>query len=576
MARRRSAPTASTADAAFDTDVLIIGAGPTGLTLARELHSLGVSARLIDSAADAAHESRALAIQARTLEVLARNRLADDLVTAGNPSTTLLLHERTTAATGRTHAIPLFDSALGDTRFPFLLFLSQAATERVLVERLTSTGVGIRRGLTLTGLTQDPTGVTATLESPGAPARVVRARYLVGCDGAHSTTRHLAGIDFSGRAYAQRFLLADVEIDGLEPGRVHVYLARSGPLFVFPLGHPASWRVLVELPRSTPAGPITLPLVQAAVSRHTREQLVLRDPAWLAEFTVSSRLADSFRLGRVFLAGDAAHIHSPAGAQGMNTGIQDAVNLGWKLALVCRGEARPALLETYQRERMPVARSVLATTDRAFRVATAQVPLVRDLRAALGPRLAAVVLRSGLVRRAGFRLISELGIQYRRSPLSVEGQPRPAGGPRPGQRFPQPGMGTTTGVTRPAEPRPSSAPNGPGTPNGPARRPPVFRLLLCGPAGNWPAARVREFAANWAHLVEVEHRPDAPRSRWSAAPRAAATSSRRPGTAQYLVRWDGYVGFRTGGTDLAGVAGYLRRLGARPRSAPETPRGQAG
>jgi 2-polyprenyl-6-methoxyphenol hydroxylase-like FAD-dependent oxidoreductase len=207
------------------------------------------------------------------------------------------------------------------------------------------------------------------------PPRVVRARFVVGCDGAHSATRRLAGIDFAGRSFPQRFLLADVEADGLERGRVHVFLARTGPMFLFPLGTPASWRLIVTLPRSAPRGPVTLPVVQAAVASHTREHIVVHHPAWLTEFTVSSRLAEAFRRGRVFLAGDAAHIHSPAGAQGMNTGIQDAVNLGWKLALVCHGEAVPALLRSHERERMPVARAVLAMTDRAFRVATVQIPV---------------------------------------------------------------------------------------------------------------------------------------------------------------------------------------------------------
>ena len=554
MAGRRATRAASAGNAGFDTDVLIVGAGPTGLTLARELHTLGVAAQIVDRASDAVHESRALAIQARTLEVLARNRLADDLVAAGNPASTLLLHERG-SATGRSHTIPLFDSALGDTRFPFLLFLSQAGTERVFVDRLASAGVGVRRGLTLTGLVQDDRGVTATLESPGVPARAVRARFLVGCDGAHSPTRRLAGIDFVGRAYAQRFLLADVEADGLEHGKVHVYLAKTGPLFLFPLGSPASWRVIVGLPRSTPAGPVTLPRVQAAVASHSGVPIRLHHPVWLTEFTVSSRLADVFRRGRVFVAGDAAHIHSPAGAQGMNTGIQDAVNLGWKLALVCHGEAGPALLQSYERERRPVARSVLAQTDRAFRAVTVQIPLVRTLRAALGPRLAALVLRSARVRRAGFRRIGELGIHYRHGPLSVEGAPRPAGGPRPGHRYPQPGM-LQPGMGQPGTPPPA----------GPTRHPPVFRLLVCGPAALWSAARVREFSARWGHLVVVEHRPDAPRSRWSAAPRSGATSRRRPGTAQYLVRWDGYVAYRAGGTDLAGAAAYLLGLGAHPRA----------
>ena len=547
---------------AFDADVLIVGAGPTGLALARELHSLGVAAMIVDQAPDAVHESRALAIQARTLEVLDRNSLADDLVTAGNPAGTLLLHGHA----GRTHAVPLFDEAIGDTRFPFLLFLSQAGTERILVDRLSSAGVGIRRGLTLTGLSQDDDGVTCTLESPGIPTRTVRTRYVVGCDGAHSATRHLAGIGFAGRTFTQRFLLADLEADGLEPGRVHVYLAGAGPLFLFPLGSPAGWRLLVMLPPGSRTGPVTLSLAQAAVTRYTRADIVVHDPAWPTEFSISSRLADRFARGRVFLAGDAAHIHSPAGAQGMNTGIQDAVNLGWKLALVCRGAASPALLASYERERRPVARSVLAFTDRAFRVATSQHPVLRGLRAGPVTPVAALVLRSRLVRRAGFRLISELGIRYPRSPRatdrgapageSTEGFPRLSRGPRPGERFPQPGMGVApvSAVGRAAV--------------GAASRPPVFRLLLCGPAADWSdgrsESRLRDFQARWEHLLTVDLTPSAPRSRWSATPRPAATSRRRPGTAHFLVRWDGYVGYRSAGTDLDGVAAYLLALGARP------------
>jgi 2-polyprenyl-6-methoxyphenol hydroxylase-like FAD-dependent oxidoreductase len=550
MARRDARQSDRAGAAGFDTDVLIVGAGPTGLTLARELHSLGVAAQIVDCAPDAVHESRALAIQARTLEVLARNGLADDLVSAGNPSASLVLHRRGDRP-GRSRTVPLFDDAIGDTRFPFLLFLSQAATERVLVDRLASAGAGIRRGLTLTGLDQDDTGVTATLTSPGVPDRIVRARYLVGCDGAHSATRHLAGIGFSGRAFPHRFLLADLEADGPEPGRVHVYLSRSGPLFLFPLIHPASWRLLAMLPPAARTGAVTLRLAQAAVRRHTRDPIELHDPVWLTDFTISSRLADTFQHGRVFLAGDAAHIHSPAGAQGMNTGIQDAVNLGWKLALVCRGAASPALLGSYTGERRPVARTVLATTNRAFSVATAQTPLLRDLRANLGVPIAALALRSRVVRRAGFRVISELGIHYRRGPLSTEGQPRPAYGPRPGDRFPQPGLRL------------------PGFPRvgGPTPRPPVFRMLLCGPAAHWPEAEVYRFHTDWAHLLTVERVPEAPRSRWSAAARVGAVSRRRPGVAQYLVRWDGYLGYRAAGTDLAGVAAYLRALGARPQPA---------
>ena len=557
---------------AFDADVLIVGAGPTGLALARELHSLGIAAMIVDRAPDAVHESRALAIQARTLEVLDRNSLADDLVTAGNPAGTLMLHSRA----GRIHTVPLFDEAIGDTRFPFLLFLSQAGTERVLVDRLASAGVGIRRGLTLTGLSQDDDGVTCTLESPGVPPRTVRTRYVVGCDGAHSATRHLAGIGFTGRAFPQRFLLADLEADGLEPGRVHVYLAGAGPLFLFPLGSPAGWRLLVMLPRGSRTGPVSLSLAQAAVTRYTGADIVVHDPVWLTEFSISSRLADSFRRGRVFLAGDAAHIHSPAGAQGMNTGIQDAVNLGWKLALVCRGAAGAELLASYERERLPVARSVLAMTDRAFRVATSRHPVLRGLRAGPVTPVAALLLRSPLLRRAGFRLVSELGIRYPHGPRRAErgapagepteGAPRLTRGPRPGERFPQPGMGMMplfpvgTAVVGTAAAGTAAA--------GGAGRPPVFRLLLCGPAAawsdEWSERRLRDFQARWAHLLTVHLTPSAPRSRWSAAPRPATSSRRRPGAAHYLVRWDGYVGYRSAGTDLDGVAAHLLAFGARP------------
>ena len=581
---------------AFDTDVLVIGAGPTGLALARELRSLGVSVQLVDRAPDAVHESRAMAIQARTLEVLARNQLADDLIAAGRTSRTVVLHDNSVWRNGRwrtellkagpalanwerrgrsqgaesrrrrrarhTHVVPLFDDAASDTRYPFLLFLSQATTEQVLVERLASTGTGVRRGVSLTSLVQDAEGVTCTLDSPGTPTRTVRARYLVGCDGAHGTTRGLAGISFPGRTFTERFILADLEVDGVEPDSVHAFLAEAGPLFLFPLGTPAAWRLIMPLPPDAPSGEVTLPLLQAAVSGYTRERLVLHQPVWLTEFAVSSRMARTFQRGRVFLAGDAAHIHSPAGGQGMNTGIQDAVNLGWKLALVCHGDADAALLQSYSRERVPVARAVLATTERAFGLATSRRLLLRKVRAGLFAGTAALLLRLRPVRRAGFRVISQLNIRYPDSPLSVEGPHRPRQGPRPGDRFPHaPAAAAVDSLAAAA-----------------AHRPPpvtaVFRMLLCGPEEDWPHAAVEKFQADWAHLVAVERTDTAPSSRWRAAGRATL----RPGTlwpgtlwpggraetAQYLVRWDGYIGYREAGTDLHGAAAYLRSLGARP------------
>jgi len=535
----------------FDADVLVVGAGPTGLTLARELHSLGVTVQLVDRAADAVHESRALAIQARTLEVLARNGLAQDLVTAGRPTGQVMLH-----GSSRTRILPLGDAATADTGFPFLLFLAQSATERILVDRLSMVGAGVRRGLTLTALSQDQDGVTCTLESPGVPTRVVRTRYVVGCDGAHSATRRLTGIQFSGHAFPHRFLLADLEIDGVvhDRGRrtgvkrvgirsdsAHAYLTGDGPMFLFPLGTPASWRLIVQLPVDVPTDADPSALLREIVARYSRGRLVPHEPVWLTEFSISSRLADEFRRDRVFLAGDAAHIHSPAGAQGMNTGMQDAVNLGWKLALVCRGDASPTLLRSYPIERMPVARSVLTRTDRAFRLATSGVPVLRSLRAAVVGRVAGLVSRSEPARRAAFRLIAQLDVSYPVSPLSVEGEPRLIDGPRAGERYP------TVTPTQPAAARAT------------VDRP-VFRLLLCGPAQYWPEPTVQTIQDTWAHLIDVERRPHAPVSRWSEA------ASPHDAAAQYLLRWDGYVGYRAAGTDLAGVEAYLVGLGGRARA----------
>src|SRR6266540_1514870 len=253
-------------------EVLVVGAGPTGLALAAHLRAFASHVRIVDRQPDRTHESRALAIQPRTLEVLA---------------------------------------GLGVT--PELLVLAPAAEH-----------------------------VTCRLLPPDGRHETVAARYVVGCDGAHSTVRHLAGIGFEGSAYPQTFLLADLEADGLEPGAAHTYLTGAGMLFFFPLGTPATWRMLAMRPPGdqTPAdAEVSLAELQAITASYTTDPLRLRDPVWMTRFRLHLRAATRYQTGRVFLAGDAAHVHSPAGAQGMNTGVQDAVNLAWKLALACSGAA---------------------------------------------------------------------------------------------------------------------------------------------------------------------------------------------------------------------------------------------
>jgi 2-polyprenyl-6-methoxyphenol hydroxylase-like FAD-dependent oxidoreductase len=419
-------------------DVLIVGAGPTGLALAALLQALGTTVRIIDRQTDPVHESRALAIQPRTLEILAGLGISQSLLASGNQAVQMRLHFGRRVVAAR-----LFDLGVEDTAYPFLLFLSQAETERVLNQHLADRGVKVERGVELTSFTSQADHLVCTLRHHGdGRSQQVRVSYMVGCDGAHSTVRHLAGIGFAGGAYPQAFVLGDLEADGdLEPGAVHVYLGADGMLFFFPLGIPATWRLLGMQPPGSANGSshgqweqaeVSLEELQAVSDAYTGGTVRLRDPVWLTRFQLHHRQATRYRSGRVFLAGDAAHVHSPAGAQGMNTGIQDAWNLGWKLAMVTRGVADPSLLDTYHLERWPIGRFVLRFTDRAFTIATSTNPLVSMLRRRIAPLLAPLVLRWGRGRALGFRAISQLGVRYRRSPAVGEGRPALRRGPRAG------------------------------------------------------------------------------------------------------------------------------------------------
>ncbi|MEV6400265.1 FAD-dependent monooxygenase [Streptomyces sp. NPDC051907] len=510
-------------------DVLIVGAGPTGLALATQLQAYGARFRIVDRSLDRARESRALAVQPRTLEALAPYGLSAELVRRGNPAVQLRMH-----APGRTARLPLFDLGVADTPYPFLLCLSQAETESVLGDRLAERGAQVERGSELLGLTREDAGVVCRLRTRHGVEESVRARYVVGCDGSRSTVRNLAGIAFAGSAYPETFLLADLEVDGLEPGAAHAFMTDTGVVFFFPLGSPASWRMLAMKPpgladpgtgteaaNADSDADVSLGMLQSLVDRYVSEPLRLRDPVWMTDFRIHCRGADRYRSGRLFVAGDAAHIHSPAGGQGMNTGIQDALNLGWKLALVCRGDASPALLDTYESERAPVGRSVLRFTHRAFTLATSRLPLIRQARTHLAPRLAPLVLRPRILRGAAFRALGQLSIRYRRSPATAAGPKSPRRGPRPGDRLPDTPHGLQALTAEPG-----------------------YHLLLCGPPDAWNDDRVAAAVEGRAHLVKV-HTPGAG-TPW-------------PGVAHCLVRPDGYIGYLASGTDTAGLVDYLDR-----------------
>src|SRR3954451_1843146 len=502
-------------------DVLVVGAGPTGLTLAAQLSAFGVPVLLVDAATDRVHESRALAVQPRTLEVLRPFGISDELVARGNRGVRLRI-----TAGGRVARTALFDIGADDTAYPFLLFVSQAETEAVLAEHLTGQGIGVHRGVRLESFHQDGDRLLCRLRDADGGPRTIAARWVVGCDGARSTVRAQAGIAFTGGRYPQTFCLADLSADGLETGAVNTYLAAGGPLFFFPLGSPAPWRLITFVPEGGPReGPIPLERLQRLVDEATGGAVHLHDPVWTSAFRVSHRGAQRYRAGRAFVAGDAAHVHSPAGGQGMNTGIQDAVNLGWKLGLVCRGAAPEELLDSYDAERRPVGQEVLRFTDRAFTAATANGVLMRILRTRLVPYLLPVALRLRPGRRLAFRTVSQLGIRYRRSPAVQPSRgPSKGSSPRPGDRLPDIRVGQRWLSEELAGP--------------------AFALLTTG-IDDAEVADLRTGFAPWLVVRVLD-----------------VTAARRFGLRRsgwLLIRPDGHVAARDTGTGVAGAQRYLAR-----------------
>ena len=524
-----------------ELDVLVVGAGPTGLTLAAQLHALGARARIVDRQLDRAHESRALAIQPRTLEALRGLGLAQPLVERGNDTSQLQIH-----AGERVVRMRLFDVGLEDTAYPFLLFISQAETEAILNEHLAAQGVQVERGVELVEFEAGDEALLCTLRHRDERTEELRAHYLVGCDGAHSSVRHGAGIPFEGGAYPQTFVLGDLEVDGeLEPDVAHSFLGAGGMLFFFPLARPATWRMLGIRPPTDDdehAPAPSLADLQAISNAFTDGGLRLHDPVWLTYFRLHHRHAARYRAGRVFLAGDAAHVHSPAGAQGMNTGIQEAWNLGWKLALVANGIADEALLDTYEIERQPIGRFVLRFTDRAARIATSESRTLRLLRTELVPRLAPLVLRSARARAYGFRTLAQLRIHYRHSPAVQEGEPALKRGPKAGDRLPDVRVERDGQTGRLQD----------------ALAAPSFHLLLCGPTDGWNEDHLAALQERYNGLVSV-HRLARQATPGVLHDREGQAFTRLgvDATAQYLVRTDGHVGYRAGGTDLSGVERYL-------------------
>jgi 2-polyprenyl-6-methoxyphenol hydroxylase-like FAD-dependent oxidoreductase len=398
-----------------EIDVLIVGAGPTGLVLALWLTRRGVRVKIVDKTAEPGTTSRALAVQARTLELYRQIGLANAVVEGG----WRVFSGNLWVAGKRVAHFDFGDMGAGISQFPQPVIFPQDQHERLLVERLSALGVGVERRTEFVGFEDSATHVKARLKRPDGSEEICEAAYLAGCDGAHSAVRETLKIGFPGGLYNHLFYVADVEASGVVMnGEIHVDFDPSDFLAVFPLKGRDRARLIGTV--SADAEHWHENLSWDDVSRHIIERMRINVERvnWFSTYRVHHRVADHFAKGRAFLLGDAAHIHSPVGGQGMNTGIGDAVNLAWKLVDVMHRRASTSLLDSYEPERIGFARRLVATTDRAFTGVTSSGSIARRLRMNIAPRVVPLLFKLPPFRRFVFRTISQTAVNYRGSSLS--------------------------------------------------------------------------------------------------------------------------------------------------------------
>ncbi len=408
--------------AGYDVDVLVAGAGPVGLTAALQLARWGVSVRVVDAAAGPATTSRALGTHARSLEIYDQLGILGDIAPHGTRVNAFIRHQA-----GRAMRL---DFDFGDlaTRFPYMFNIDQMITERVLRGHAASAGIGVEWNTQLESFQHDEDVVTAVLrtgDGAGAGQETVRARFLWGCDGGHSTVRKTLELPLAGEA-AHTWLIADAIVHtDLERDGVHWLFPAGGALMVFPFPDPGRWRLLDTTGEGEPEHPEQIARqFSTKLSQALGRDTIVDSPSWASKFTIQQRAVPAMHVGRCFVSGDAAHVHSPASGQGLNTGIQDAYNLAWKLAMVARGHADSTLLDTYDAERVPIGQALLASTSKVMDTAMVDTTTADTLDSDRG------------FARQLIRNMSGLGIAYPDSPLTVPGDAS-GGGPRPGQRLTQ-------------------------------------------------------------------------------------------------------------------------------------------
>jgi 2-polyprenyl-6-methoxyphenol hydroxylase-like FAD-dependent oxidoreductase len=399
------------------TDVAIVGAGPTGLSLAVQLMRYGIDFAIFDSKESVTELSKALVVHARTLEIYDQVGLAQKAVQGGETVWKVAwMHG------GKISAHLDFSNFGGQlSPFPFFLAFEQSKNEHLLYEYLQHNGKEVRWQTELESLTQDADGVRASLKAANGETQIIEAKYLVSCDGASSPTRHLLGLSFEGSTYPRLFYVADVEME-FQADEATVYPAFGHDAFVlmFPMQGEKHWRLIGNLPEYDDRADreVTYDEVENKVKQLVQRPLDITNVRWFSTYKVHTRRAEKFSSGRCFLAGDAAHIHTPAGGQGMNTGIQDAYNLAWKLAFVLKGYAGASILETYNEERLANAKRLLQTTDQFFEIAAGNQWYLQFFRDNIFPSLASFVTQFSAAKELLFPMVSQIGLNYRDSSLS--------------------------------------------------------------------------------------------------------------------------------------------------------------
>ncbi len=506
---------------ALNSQVLIVGSGPTGLTLALWLKRLGVDIRIIDKAQGAGETSRALAVQARTLEFDRQIGIVEDVLGAGVKLKELTMRVPPHGIAAR---IPISRFGEGVTRYSYAFALPQDIHERVLLGHLEAAGVTVERNTELVDFEDDGSGVMAKLRGNNGLS-FARSQYIVGCDGAHSAVRHGLKLGFPGGAYEQSFYVADVRGEGpvTEEG-LDIVLGSYGFALIMPVRQRGSLRIIGIVPKGfEKTENVTFEMIRADVERESGVKV--ESVNWFSTYRVHHRVADHFRLGRAFLAGDAGHIHSPAGGQGMNTGIGDAVNLAWKLASVLQGRAKSGLLDSYETERLAFAHSLIKGTDQAFRLVSGRSFISGIWRRWIMPHVMARMMQTGPGSRFFFGLVSQTKINYRMSTMN-EGK---AGKVEGGDRLPWVDFGATDNFER-------------------------LNSL------DWQIHVYGDVDAGFERAIAgtgiALHRFD-----WAdAAGKAGLVRN-----AAYLVRPDGHVALASETQDAARFEAYISNLGIRPR-----------